>query len=329
MKELYVRQLEKLLGQPIEGEFLLTKKEVKKRREGGGTYLELNLADVTGGIPGVVFENVERLREVLREGHVFNIKGMVTTFNDTIRIKVFSAEAVKKFDPRDYVKSTEKDISLMEERLLKLVDSVLDPYLQKLLSLFFRDDDFMKKFKMAPAAKKLHHAFIGGLLEHTLSVTELAKVVSERYKDVNSDLLIAGALLHDIGKVEEFGFFPLIDYTDRGRLLGHLVLGYEMVSAKIEEMQNFLGGFPEDTKMQILHMILSHHGELNWGSPVVPQTVEAQILHFLDNLDAKVWMFLEAKGLTKDPMARWSEYHRGLSRFVFIGGSEEKEDILP
>ena len=327
MKNLYVKNLKDYMGKEVEGEFYISRKEVRKKKD-GGPYIELALADVTGSAPAVVFEDVETLDGVIREGSVFLIRGNVGSFNDSLQVKVVWARAVTEYDPRDYVKSTEKDIGLMEEKLLSIVDSVLDPYLKKLLDQFFRDEKFMRKFKLAPAAKKLHHAFIGGLLEHTLSVTELARVVASRYREVNTDLLISGALLHDVGKTEEYGFFPMIELTDRGRLLGHLVIGYEMVSAKIEELRDYLGGFPEDTKMKILHMILSHHGELSWGSPVVPQTVEAQILHFLDNLDAKVWMFLEARGLTKDPMARWSEYHRGLSRFVFLGGGEEDSGEL-
>ncbi|RKZ01109.1 MAG: phosphohydrolase, partial [Candidatus Hydrothermota bacterium] len=245
------------MGKEVEGEFYISRKEVRKKKD-GGPYIELALADVTGSAPAVVFEDVETLDGVIREGNVFLIRGNVGSFNDSLQVKVVWARAVTEYDPRDYVKSTEKDIGLMEEKLLSIVDSVLDPYLKKLLDLFFRDEKFMRKFKLAPAAKKLHHAFIGGLLEHTLSVTELARVVASRYKEVNTDLLISGALLHDVGKTEEYGFFPMIELTDRGRLLGHLVIGYEMVSAKIEELRDYLGGFPEDTKMKILHMILSH-----------------------------------------------------------------------
>jgi 3'-5' exoribonuclease len=165
---------------------------------------------------------------------------------------------------------------------------------------------------MAPAAKANHHAYIGGLLEHTLNVTELCVSIASRYREVNFDLLIAGALLHDIGKVEEYTYFPKIDRTDIGRLLGHLVIGYEMIMRKIREMKNFRGGFPEDLKLQILHLVISHHGELEWGSPVRPMTLEAQILHFADNMDSKVWMFIDAKRKRRDPFSRWSEYLQSL-----------------
>jgi 3'-5' exoribonuclease len=324
MKSLFVKNLTPdLTGKEIESIFLVAKREVRKKRD-GLPYLEIVFSDVTGTIPGVLFDEFEKYESLLQVGKVVNVKGIIGTYNDEIRIKVLHVMDVITFDPKDFVPSTDKDVNILMGDLLKLIDQVVDPYLKGLLKYFFEEDkEFLEKFKRAPAAKSYHHPYIGGLLEHTLGVAEISLTIAKNYPDVNEDLLLTGALLHDIGKVEEYTSFPAIERTDRGRLLGHVVIGYEMVSERIKAMDNYLGGFPEDLALQLLHIILSHHGELSWGSPVVPYTLEAQILHFVDNLNAKAWMFREAREKRKDPDARWSEFHRGLSRMVYLGEPDE------
>ena len=324
MKSLFIKNLTgDLMGKEIESIFLVTKREVRKKRD-GFPYLEILFSDVTGTIPGVLFDEYEKYESLLQVGKVVNVKGVIGTFNDELRIKVTQVMDVITVDPKDFVPSTSKDVNILMGELLKLVEQVVDPYLKELLKRFFVEDkEFIERFKKAPAAKSYHHPYLGGLLEHTLGVTELSLRVVKNYKEINEDLLLAGALLHDIGKVDEYTTFPSIEMSDKGRLLGHVVIGYEMVSEKIKSMDDYLGGFPEDLALQLLHIILSHHGELSWGSPVVPYTLEAQILHFVDNLNAKAWMFLEAREKRKEPDARWSEYHRGLSRMVYLGEPEE------
>jgi len=323
--KIFIKNLtEEWSGKEVESVFLVAKREVRRKRD-GLPYLEVVFSDVTGTIPGVLFNEFEKYESLLQIGKVVNVKGTIGIFNDELRIKITEVMDVITFDPKDFVPSTTKDVNLLMRDLLKLIDRVVDPYLKELLKSFFVEDkEFIESFKTAPAAKSYHHPYLGGLLEHTLGVTELALTTAQNYKGLNEDLLLTGALLHDIGKIEEYTIFPTIERTDKGRLLGHVVIGYEMVSERIKSMGDFLGGFPEDLALQLLHIILSHHGELSWGSPVVPYTLEAQILHFVDNLNAKAWMFLEAKEKRREPYARWSEYHRGLSRMVYLGEPEEE-----
>lgn len=326
MKSLFVKNLEEHKGKEIESEFLVAKKEFKRKKD-GSPYIELVLSDVTGTVQAVIFEKVEKHEPLIRIGKVLRVRGIVGTYNEELQIKVSEIQDVLAFDPQDYVPSTDKDVNILMKELTGLIGKVLQPHLKRLLEAFFIEDrDFVEKFKRAPAAVRHHHPYLGGLLEHTLSVAELSLTIAKNYREVNEDVLLTGALLHDVGKVEEYTTFPRIERTDRGRLLGHVVIGYEMVSNKILKIKDYLGGFPEDLALQVLHIVLSHHGELSWGSPVVPHTLEAQIVHFVDNLDAKAWMFIEAKEMRKDPLARWSEYHRGLARMVYLGSTEENEE---
>lgn len=323
MKRIYVKNLRDYVNSEIEDYFLVASIKTRKKRD-GGDFLDVTLSDATGSIPARVFVNIEDNRLSLKEGMVVKIRGIVDQFREEISIKISEALPEDNFDITDFIPTTSKDIDRMVLDLHRNVERVSNPYLRELLKRFFNDAEFMERFKMAPAAKANHHAYIGGLLEHTLNVTELCVSIASRYREVNFDLLIAGALLHDIGKVEEYTYFPKIDRTDIGRLLGHLVIGYEMIMKKICEMRNFRGGFPEDLKLQILHLVISHHGELEWGSPVRPMTLEAQILHFADNMDSKVWMFIDAKRKRRDPFSRWSEYLQSLKRYVYLGEPENE-----
>ena len=189
------------------------------------------------------------------------------------------------------------------------------PALQKLLSAFFDDDKTRELFKRAPAAKGFHHSYIGGLLEHTLSVTRLLDAVSGHYTGLNRDLILAGGILHDIGKIHEFTYDRLIDYSNEGRLIGHIVMGVEMIDAKIASIPDF----PPQLAMELRHIILSHHGVLEFGSPKRPKTVEALFVHHIDDLDAKVNAFRETIRDADDPDSDWTPFHRLLERFIYKG----------
>ncbi len=327
MKRIFVKNLREHVNEEIEDYFLVANVKIKKKKD-GGDYLDLVLSDATGSVPARVFDNIPENLPHLKEGQVARVRGLVDQFRDEVNRKIIEATREENFEIRDFIPTTSRDIERMVLDLHRNIERVTNPHLKELLKRFFNDPEFMEKFKMAPAAKANHHAYIGGLLEHTLNVTELCISIASRYKEVNFDVLITGALLHDIGKVEEYSYFPRIDRTDIGRLLGHLVIGYEMILRKIREMRNFRGGFPEDLKLQILHLVISHHGELEWGSPVRPMTLEAQILHFADNMDSKVWMFIDARRKRKDPYSRWSEYLQSLKRYVYLGEPEAEEEDL-
>jgi 3'-5' exoribonuclease len=319
-EKVLVRDLGEYLGSEITAQFLVLQ-STKKLKKDGTHFVEVLLSDETGHVAGVLFDEVETFENFLKRGSVVEVRGVVGEFGGNLRIKLIEVREVEGATPEDFLRRSPRDINVMVSELKDLIHSIKDGKIRAILErVFLEDEDFLEQFKWSPAAKKFHHPYVGGLLEHTLSVTQLALRVSNHYPQIKRDLLIAGALLHDIGKVDEYAFTPVTDKTDPGRLLGHLVLGYERVKRIMDEM----GDIPKDTRLQILHMILSHHGRLDFGSPIIPQTLEAQVLHYIDDLDAKVWMFAEAKSEPREDTSRWSKFHRGLERYVFIGEVEEE-----
>jgi 3'-5' exoribonuclease len=322
MKRILVKDLRGWLGKEVESDFLVARKVIKSTRD-GSPYLELLLGDASGYVKGVAFDAVRSLDNMIEEGRVMRIRGLVDTFNEMLQIKVQRAQVVDDFDVLDFVPKTEEDLDALVRRFREIQSEVLNPYLRELLCRIFDDEEFFERFKLAPAAKGFHQNYLGGLLEHTVRIAEMAQRIAPLYRVIDVDLLVTGALVHDISKVEEFTTFPAIDYTDIGRMIGHIPLGYRFVLGKIEGMADFRDGFPEDLSMKLLHMILSHHGQQDWGSPVVPKIVEAQVLHYLDNMEAKIWMFRDAENY-RVPGTRWSEWMRNLERFVYLG--EEKEE---
>jgi len=220
------------------------------------------------------------------------VDGSVTVFNNANQLNIHRIQVASEgqYDPSDYFPVSEKDIDEMKAELLDLIRSVGNPYLQRLLASFFEDPVFMKRFCRHSAARSVHHGFIGGLLEHTLSVASICDDIARHYPYVNRDLLLTGAILHDIGKLSELSPFPSNEYTDEGQLLGHIMIGAQIVSERIRKIE----GFPRKLAAELTHMILSHHGELEYGSPKKPAIMEALILSFVDNMDAKVETMYEA-----------------------------------
>jgi 3'-5' exoribonuclease len=219
-----------------------------------------------------------------------------------------------RIDPSDFLPQTSRDIEGMFKRLVKRMDSITTDYLKALIDAFFKDKEFVNKFKTAPAAKKMHHAYIGGLLEHTLSMTSLADKIAGHYSGIDRDLLIAGAILHDIGKVDEFEYQFKIDYSDKGRLLNHIVIGLKMVDEKLSEIKHF----PEDQMLLLKHLIVSHHGTREFGSPEPPKTIEAVLLNYIDEIDSKVNAIRDFIA-SEDPDETWTSYHRLLERHFYKG----------
>jgi 3'-5' exoribonuclease len=213
----------------------------------------------------------------------------------------------------DYLPSTEKDVNEMFSKLKQIAASIKQPYLLKLLNLFFSDKDFCRDFCSAPAAVQYHHAFLGGVLEHTLSVAKLGEKIAPLYPDLNKDLLICGIILHDIGKISELCYEKNFQYSDEGQLIGHLISGVLMVEEKAKQID----GFPKTLLDLLRHLILSHHGEYEWGSPKLPMTVEALALHYLDNIDAKIHAFNKAITNDKDPSNNWTGYNKMFDRRLF------------
>ncbi|MHB8792881.1 MAG: 3'-5' exoribonuclease YhaM family protein [Thermoleophilia bacterium] len=257
----------------------------------GNSYLALKLSDRSGIMEARVWDGVDTLEALLAPDSYVRVNGIVESYRSRLQLKIKSATPVDPvdLDQQDFVPCSYRDIDELRGFLDYFVAEILDPDYSGLLESFFGNTGFMELFSRAPGDARSHHAYLGGLLEHTVSVATLCQHVTIQHPRLNNDLLLTAALLHDIGKVEEFRFDGCIRYSREGQLLGHVLLGQRLVEDHIRE----LGGFPRDKELDLLHAIISHHGELEWGAPKRPRSAEALVLHHIDNLDAKVKGFLE------------------------------------
>ena len=270
----------------------LCKNKISATTKAGKSYYSLGLQDKTGQIDGKVWD-LNNAIEHFEAADFIQVDGEVVVFNGNLQL---NARRIRKaqegeYNQLDFFPVTERSVEEMYSALLGFIDKVKEPHLHALLSGFFVEDAaFVKEFKKHSAAKSVHHGFIGGLLEHTLSVTTLCDFYAKQYSFLNADLLLTAAMLHDIGKLQELSDFPGNDYTDDGQLLGHIVMGVEMISPRIAKIP----GFPPVLASQLKHCILAHHGEFEFGSPKKPAIVEAVALNFADNTDAKLEIMKEA-----------------------------------
>jgi 3'-5' exoribonuclease len=312
MEKIFVNQLKK--GHAVESIFLVKEKSLTRTKT-GNPYLSLHLADRTGELEGRIWENALDFDTLFAKNDFIKVRAEVDEFQGTLQLRILKLKKCEESEVLldDFLPKTPFNIEKMFSEIKNIASKVRQPYLQKLLEAFFTDEDFVRKFKMAPAAKGVHHVYIGGLLEHTLSVVQLTLLIGPRYKGINQDLLIASGILHDIGKVAELTFGRAFDYTDSGRLLGHIILTVEMVDEKIRAIR----GFPETLALSLKHNLLSHHGEYTFGSPKLPMTLEALLLHQIDDLDAKVNGFLSWIEKEKEDPSRWTSYHKLFDRFIF------------
>ena len=287
----------------------LCKQKTNATTKNGKEYINVILQDKTGTVDAKIWEpNSFGINDFEAHDYVY-IAGEVTSFNGALQvnIKQLRVAGEGEFSAMDYFPVSSKDIGEMFDELLKFIDSVENRDLKALLNAFFREDEeFVKAFKANSAAKTVHHGFIGGLLEHTLSVTKLCEYYSKAYPVLKRDLLITAAICHDIGKVREFTPFPDNDYTDEGNLLGHIVMGSEMITEKIAKID----GFSPVLARELKHCILAHHGKLEYGSPKMPSIAEAVALNFADDTDAKLQMFTEIKNKTFD--TEWLGFNKFL-----------------
>lgn len=272
----------------------LCKNKVNAKTKAGKNYYSLSLQDRTGTMDGKVWDLSSGIDHFEAMDYI-QVDGDVTSFQGALQLNIRRIRKAREgeYEPEDYLPVSPYDGKAMYQRLLGFVSSVKNEKLRALLESFFVNDAaFAAKFKAHSAAKSVHHSFVGGLLQHTLRVTELCDFYCKNYPLLNRDLLITGALCHDIGKVEELAPFPQNDYTDDGQLLGHIVIGYGMLRERVAQIP----GFPARTASELYHLILSHHGELEFGSPKKPALIEAVALHYADNTDAKLQTMSELLG---------------------------------
>lgn len=282
-----------------------------------GYYLALILKDRTGVVDGRVWEDAERVDHEISERDIVRVRGIVELYQQLPQVRIASIEKVPEgeYDWSDLVPRTERDIDELWQKVTSTIESVQNPSLRSLLRSFFDDPEFAEAFKNAPASLYLHHNWVGGLIEHICSVLDLVEAICKNYPELDRDLLITGVLLHDVGKVREYSWQADIDRTDEGRLLGHLILGDEMIAERIKKIPNF----PPELTMRIRHMLISHHGVGEWGSPRPPMTLEAAALHFLEFADAQLRRFANVLRERREPDSAWTAYERSLGRRLFVG----------
>lgn len=300
-------------GTDLDECFAVRSVDVRQRR-GGGPYLAATIGDKTGEVTALVWQNVDRLREVLEPGSVVSVKGQVQKYNQQLQVVVRQAEALPGESVEDqlFVRSSAVDPAVLWEQLNVFIEEVGDGDLRQLLFRIFSDPETQKLFRAAPAARSMHHAFRSGLLEHTVSVTTMARRLARHY-ELSEDLVVAGCLLHDFGKIWELEIGASIEYTDDGRLIGHIPMEALFVDKKIGEMKKF----PAETRRQLLHILLSHHGEYDFGSPRRPKTPEALLVHMVDNLDSKMAGMMEAIAAQGSDGEAWTPYSRILERHIY------------
>ncbi|MBN2620046.1 HD domain-containing protein [candidate division WOR-3 bacterium] len=313
MKSQYIHELR--AGETVKDVFMLTRKILKEKKD-GGSFAILEFTDNSGSIEGVAWEPaVDNVRSAMIDDLVF-ISGTVNEYNDRLQITVQSLKRVDGRDavPEDFIPACPQDIDKVKTEIGVYRRNLKTACLKNLIAAFFDDINFERLFFVAPAAKRAHHAYLGGLAVHTLSMLKLVMHVQSIYSFLDLDLLIAGCLLHDVGKIYEYSYTKKIDMSTPGKLLGHIMIGCDMVSTKIRTLKDF----PDSVRDKLLHMILSHHGSLEWGSPRMPMFAEALVLHHIDNMDSKIAMFREELEKNQETKREWSDFHTFLERELYL-----------
>jgi 3'-5' exoribonuclease len=322
MKQVLVARLQP--DQNITSHFLVCEKEIRATRE-GKSYLRLELGDASGRVEARMWDGFDQAAATFQRDDFVKIQARVENYRNKIQLsieKIRRAEETE-VDPADFFAHTREDVEKLYARLLEIVASVGNPWLRELLDRVVGDPEIIPRLKRAPAAKVMHHAYFGGLLEHVISLCELCKVVLSHYPEADADLLLTGAVLHDMGKLQELNYERSIGYTDEGQLLGHILIEYEEISRQMEAIE----GFPHPLKVLVQHMLLAHHGQYEFGSPKLPMFREALMLHYLDDLDSKMAAVRSALDSDKGE-GNWTAYSGALERRIlrtdlFLNGEDK------
>ncbi|RMD98094.1 MAG: HD domain-containing protein [Calditrichaeota bacterium] len=314
------------MGDEVTGFYVLRRADLKSRRDNQGHYLAIDLSDATGHISANVWENADKLAQELTLGEVVKIQGVVQSYQGQKRVSIKKIRKARPDDSIDMsllVPAVEGEVSKLWREYTELASSLVNPFLKSLLRKFTEDEAFRTSFCEAPGGKMWHHGYLGGLLEHTIGVTKICEKLSSLYPEIDKDLLIAAALLHDIGKIKSYQHGPTFEYTDEGRLLGHIVIGNQMVVDKIREIP----AFPAELSKRLQHLILSHQGKLEQASPVVPMTAEAFLLYYADEIDSKLNAFYRIKKREHKEETRWSSFIRLLGQFFYFGDKPQTRQV--
>jgi 3'-5' exoribonuclease len=311
MKDFYIRDAAQHENKPVVSAFLVTSKQVKSKKS-GEPYLDLMLADRTGHISAKMWDNIGDVEGTFGQDSVLKIKGVVNKYNGRWQLTIHKLRKMEEseIDFADFLPKTDKDIDQLWKTLGEFVATIKEPHLRKLLETFMADPRIEFGYKNAPAAKTLHHAFIGGLLDHVVSLFRSCDLVVRNYPQVNRDLVLTGAFLHDIGKIYELSYSRSFGYTTDGQLLGHMIIELEMLHEKIRQVP----GFPAELKSLVEHLIISHHGQYEFGSPKLPMFPEALLLHYMDDLDSKMESMRANFEKDAELESPWTGYNQSLGR---------------
>jgi len=326
MEHIAIKQIKatEMQGKDIISNYALRKMEIKTKESDGKPFLSLELGDATGRIDAILWNDADAVYKQLTPGDVVQVKALVGKYKDNIQLRVDNIRKCEKdeYEPAEFLTASIYSRNELEACIRTEITEIKSPHLSKLLKLFFDDREFMKEFLQAPAAKLWHHGWVGGLAEHTVSVCRLAKAAIKNYKMLDPEILITGCLLHDIGKIREFTVTTFIDYSDEGRLMGHLVLGDQMLLERISKIKDF----PNETQKRLRHIILSHHGEKEKGSPIVPSTLEALVVHHCDFMDAHAAAFERIINREGNDKKRWSDYVNLIDRYIYLAREPEERN---
>jgi 3'-5' exoribonuclease len=303
--------------------FLASEKQLRPNRN-GNLYLQLQLSDRSGAISARLWNASENDYRAFENGDYVKIDGNTQLFQGNMQLIANSIRRARpdEIEETDFLVLRSDEIDRMATRLAEILRTIGTPELRNLAECFLMDSDFMAKFTTAPAGMKNHHAYKGGLLEHVVGLMELVLAVAPRYPRLDQDKLLIGAFLHDAAKVDELTYDRDIAYTDEGQLLGHMVLAMTMIDEKVREAERLSGEpLPKSVITEIKHMVISHHGEYEFGSPKLPMTLEAVALHHLDNLDAKMASFTQLMVDCPNVESNWTQYHANLGRKLYKGAA--------
>jgi len=326
MTRRYVNQL--VHGDSVDEAFLVADKQLRANRQ-GNLYLHLELRDKTGSVGARLWNATENLARLFEPGDFLHVRGKTQVFQGSLQIILTHLEVVdrERIEPEEFLPQSSQNVAKLMARLREILLAMSNPHLRGLVECFLIDDDFVRKFTTAPAGIKNHHAYQGGLVEHVVTLLNLTDRITDLYPELDRDLLLTGIFLHDIGKVDELSYDRAFAYTDEGQLVGHLVMGVEMLREKVERCAALTGeAFPPELLLRLKHMIVSHHGSYEFGSPKLPMTLEAIALHYLDNLDAKIHAI--SREIRDDPSrdSSWTPFQQSLGRRLFKGTVPAEED---
>jgi 3'-5' exoribonuclease len=311
MKDFFLSDCARFENKIVISSFVVTSKQVKPKKS-GEPYLALTLADRCGQIEAKMWDNVEGAIDAFEQDDFLKVKGLLNKYKNRFQLTIHKLRKLgdSEVDYADYLPKTTKDVDELWRTLAAFIDSFQDHHLKLLVRAFMSDREIAAAYRNAPAAKSLHHAYIGGLLDHVVSLFRSCDLICRNYPQINRDLLLTGAFLHDIGKIHELSYTRSFAYTSRGQLLGHMIIELEMLQAKIAR----IAGFPDELKTLLEHLIISHHGEYEFGSPKLPMFPEALVLHYLDDLDSKMESMRAHFERESESESSWTSYNASLGR---------------